>query len=142
MLEDAEAVRAVKADQIEPRRSAALGGIHEPAAKIPDVLLVQRPRLHRVIRERADRHGRGGQWHLFGIKIRPVDARIGQLNTRERPVAFDLVRHLGDHRNVAIVPQTQLDIGRNLGRMVHLTLFGKDNAPAALRLDPAHLGRR
>ncbi len=142
VLENPEPVRAIKTDQIKARRPAALGRIHEPAAQVPDVLFVQSPRLHRVIRKRADRHGGRRQWHLFGVKIRPVDARIGQLNARQRAVGFDPVGHPGDHRDVGVVPEAQLNKWRNFGRMVHLALFGKDDAPAAFGLDPAHFRRR
>ncbi|MPL80185.1 hypothetical protein SDC9_26081 [bioreactor metagenome] len=138
MLEDAEAMRAVQADQIETRQFRALGRVHEPAAQVPDIGLVHRARLHRVVGEGANGQRRRGKRHFLGIKVRPVDAGIGKLDARERAARLHRVRHPVQRRNIGIVPQPQLDEGGDFRGVVHLGLLGEDHTPAALGLDPAH----
>ena len=52
----------------------------------------------------------------------------------------DLVGHLAQHRDVAVIPKPPFDHWREFGGMVDLDLFGADHAPTALGLDGAHLG--
>ena len=131
-------MRAVKADQIEPRRLRPLRRVHEPTTQVANVGPVHRAGLHRIVGEGADRPGRGGQRHLLGVEIRPVDAGIGQLYPCQRAMAFHRLRHAPQGRNVGIVPKPQLDEGRDFGSMVHLGLLGEDDTPAAFRLHPPH----
>ena len=141
MLENPEPVRAIKANQVKPSRPAAFGGVDEPAAEVADVLLVQRPRLHRVIGESADRLRRHGQRHLLGVEVGAIHAGIGQLNPRQRAAFLHRFSLPGDQGYVVVIPEVKLDIGRDFGRMVDFALFGEDDAPAAMRLHPAHLRR-
>ncbi len=88
MLEDAEAMRAVEADQIETRDTRSLGGVDEPAPQVSDVGLVHRAGLHRIVGEGADRQGGRRQRHLLGVEVRAVDAGIGELDAGQRAVRF------------------------------------------------------
>ena len=142
MLENAEAVGAVEADQVEARGLAALGGVDEPVAQVADILLIQRAGVDGIVGEGSDRQRRRRQRNFLGIEVGTVDPGIGQLDAGQRAVLLDAAGHLGDHRNVVVVPQPQLDKGRDFGGVVHLALFGENHAPATLRLDPAHLRNR
>ena len=143
VLEYPEAVGAVEADQIEPGRLGAPRRVGEPAAQVADLPLRKGAGLHRIVGEGDDGARRHGAGHLPGVEIRPVDSRIGELDAREGAVFLDAFGHPGEHRDVPVVPQPQFDERRDLRGVVHLALLGEDNAPAALRLDPAHgRGRR
>src|SRR5210317_1265240 len=48
------------------------------------------------------------------------------------------IRHLGEHRNILVIPQVQLDKWRDFTAVMHFYLLGKHHAPATLGLDPAH----
>jgi len=50
-----------------------------------------------------------------------------------------LLGHTRQARNILVLPEAELDEGRNLGGVVHLALFGEHHAPAAFGLDLAHL---
>ncbi len=115
MLEDAKAMRAIEADEVKPRRLAALGRIDEPAAQVADIVLVHCAGLHRIVGEGADRQGRGRKRNLLGIEVRPVDPRIGKLDARKRAVGFHPLGHTGDRRDILILPKAQFDEGRDLG---------------------------
>ena len=140
VLEDAEAMRAVEADQVEPGGLGAAEGVAEPAAEVADVFAVQGAGLHRVGGEGQDRAAGDGQGHVAGVKVRAVDPGIGQLDARERPVGFHRLGHAGEGGDVLVLPQVLFDEGGDFGRGVDFGLFGEDHAPAAFGLRPAHFG--
>ncbi len=115
MLEDSKAMCPIKADKIKPRRLAALGRIDEPSAQVADIVLVHCAGLHRIVGEGADRQGRGRKGDFLGIKVRPVDPRIGKLDARQRAVGLHLLGHAGDRRDILILPKAQFDERRDLG---------------------------
>ena len=73
MLEDAEAVGTVEADQVEACGLAALGGIDEPAAQVADILLIQRAGVDGIVGEGPDRQRRRRQRNFLGIEVGTVD---------------------------------------------------------------------
>ncbi len=85
VLKDAEPMRPVEADQVKPGGLAAAKGVAEPAAQVADIFTVHGACLNRVGCKGQDRPARYCQRHLAAVKVRPVDARIGQLNSRQRP---------------------------------------------------------
>ena len=141
VLDDAEAVGAIKADEIEAGQPGTLEGIAMPATQIANVLLVHGTRLHRIIGEGADRQGSRSARHLARVEVRPVDAGIGQLDTGQRAMRAHRGSHFRERRDILVFPQPQLDERRDFRGVVHLGLFGKDDAPAAFRFRAPHLGR-
>ena len=138
MLEDPKTMSAIKADQIKPSILGPFGCIHKPAAQIPNVAFVQRPRLNRIIGKGPDWLCRNRHWHFFGIEVWTIHAGIGQLNTCQGAVLFHSVRHFAQHGNVFIFPKAQFDKGCDLRGVMHLALFGKNNPPAAFGFGRAH----
>ena len=139
MLQDAEAMRTVKADQVETGLLAAAKGVAEPPAQVADVFPVHRPGLHRIGGEGEDRSAGDGQRHLARIEVRAVDAGIGKLDARQRPVRLHRLGHTRKRGDVAVVPEMLFDEGGDFRTGVDLGLFGEDHAPAALGLGTAHL---
>ena len=111
-----------------------------PAAQVGDVLLVHGARLHGIVRE--GRHGqvRRAHRHLAGSQVGPVHAVVGELEPGQRAVRVNRFGHAGEDRDVPLVPQPQLDEGRDVGAVVDLALLGADHAPAAFGLDAAQDG--
>ena len=142
MLKDAKAMRAVKADQVKARLLAAANGVAEPAAQVLDVGLVQGAGLHRVGEKGQDRAAGDRQGHLARVKVRPVDAAVGQLDAGQRPMRLHRLGHAGQSGDVAVVPQVLFDEGGDFGGRVNFGLFGKDDAPAALGLGAPHFDHR
>src|SRR6185369_8267121 len=104
VLDDAKAMRAIEADKVKARLLGALEGIAMPAPEIANVLLVHRPRLHRIIGKGADRQSRGPAWHLFGIEVRAIDAGISELDTGKRAILMHRLRHLRQSGDIRIIP--------------------------------------
>ena len=80
--------------------------------------------------------------HLARIEIGAVGAAVGQLYSRQRAIGMNGVRHLDEARHVVLIPDAQFDERRDLGCVVDFHLLGEDDAPAAFRFHPPHLGRR
>ena len=138
VLENTVPVRGIKADQVVTRGLRAQAGVTVPAPQVADILFAHSPCAHRVRGIGSDRHRRRRQRHFAAVQVRPVDPGVGQLGAGERAVLVHGIGHFCEYRQVVVVPQPQLDIGRNLRAVVHFGLLGEDDAPAALGLDPAH----
>ena len=141
MLEHTVAMRGIETDEIEAGRFRAQTGVAVPATQITNIFSGHGARADRVAGVGANRHGRRRQRNLLGIQVRTVDPGIGQLRAREGIKFVDCIRHFSQDRQIVVIPQTQLDIRRDLRSMVHFILLGEDDAPAALSLDAAHSGR-
>ena len=113
-----------------------------PAPNIADVALGHRACLDRIVGERHDRQTRRSHRHFAPVGIRGIHPVVGELDPRERPEFVDPVRHPRKHRDVAVVPEPQLDERGDVRRMVKLDLLGAHHRPAALRLHSAHPGER
>jgi hypothetical protein len=140
VLDDTEAVRAVEADQIEARQLGAFKGIAVPAPEVAYILSVHGAGLNRIVGEGADGQGRWSARHFLGVEVRAVDAGIGELDAGERAMLVHGLSHFGQRRDIGVVPQPELNEGRDFRSVVHLSLLGEDDAPAAFRLDAPHLG--
>ena len=55
---------------------------------------------------------------------------------------MDPIRDPREHRDVAVVPEPELDVGGDVRGVMDLDLLGADHRPAPLRLDPAHPSER
>ena len=67
-----------------------------------------------------------------------MGAGMHEFNGGKRTVRMHRVRHKPQRRNVAVVPETTLDIGGDIARWMNLHFLGADHRPAPLRLDAAH----
>ena len=65
-----------------------------------------------------------------------------QLDGRERAVPVHGLAHHCVRRDVTVVPEPRLDVGRHVAARVDLALLGTDHGPAAFRLDFPHGGVR
>ena len=54
----------------------------------------------------------------------------------------DPVRHPRDGRDVPVVPEAKLDVGRDFRAVVELDLLGAHDRPTPFRLHPPHVGER
>ena len=72
MLDDAEAMRAIEAEDVITRALGPLVGEPVPVAEVPDVLLVHGAGLDGIAGEGEDRRVRGRERHLAGIEIGAV----------------------------------------------------------------------
>ena len=61
-----------------------------------------------------------------------------QFDAGQGAAGVNSVRDPGQRGQVTVVPQAQLDKGRDVGARVDLHLLGADDSPAALGLDVAH----
>ena len=130
----------VDIDDVEARALGADRRVLVPAAQVFDIGRIHRPRLHRIIIESGDRQMRGAERHFAGIVVGPVGAVVRKFNPRQGILGMDRVAHLGQRRDVAIIPQPQFDEGRDLRRVMDLGLFGAQDSPATSRLVAAHPG--
>ena len=116
MLDDAEAMRAIEAEDVVARPLGAAVGQLVPVAQVADVLLVHGAGLHRIAGEGEDRQVRRRQRHFARVEIGAVGAAIGQLDSGQRTVGMNGIGHLGEAGHVVLVPDAQFDEGRDLGR--------------------------
>ena len=138
MLQKGQGMSGVDVDQVESGAAGAQRRGPVPAPKVPDVALRHRTGLDRIVGERHDRQGGRRHRHLSAVEIRGVHSVVGELDTCERPEFVNPVRHARKHRDVAVVPQPQLDERGDVRGMVKLYLLGAHNRPATLRLHPPH----
>ena len=138
VVQKGQGMSGVDVDQVEPGTTGAQRRRPVPAPKVPDVALVHRTRLDRIVGVRHDRQGGRRHRHLAAVGIRGVHSVVGELDSRERPEFVNPVRHARQHRDIAVVPQPQLDERGDVRGMVKLDLLGAHHRPAALRLHPAH----
>ena len=68
-------------------------------------------------------------------------AVVGQLDAGQGAVCVYRLGHQGQGRDVVVVPEPALDVGRQVAAVVDLHLLGADHAPAALGLHAAHGGQ-
>ena len=132
----------VDVDEVEPGLARPQRRHPVPSAQVADVLLVHGAGLHRVVGEGGHRQARRGHRHLPRVEVGAVHPVVGELDPRQRPELVDPVRHPRQHRDVAVVPQPQLDEGGDVRGVVELDLLGAHHRPAAFGLDPAHPGER
>ena len=141
-MQEAERMGGIDINEV---KAGALGPLHRlemPFADVADVLHIHASRLHRIIGEGGDRQMRRAHRHFAGIKVRAVHAVIGQLDPGQRPALMDLVHHARERRNIAVIPQAQLDERCDFRGVVKLHLLGADHTPAAFRLHAAHVCKR
>ena len=76
------------------------------------------------------------------VQVRTVHAVVGQLDAGQRAVLVDRRSAIrASAGQVLVVPDAHLDERRDLRGVVDLGLLGADHRPAALGLDPPHLGQ-
>ena len=105
----------IDVDDVEAGLLRAQCRVAVPAPQIGDIGLVHGARLHRIVGESGDRHMGGAERHLAGIKVRAVGAVVGELDTGQGIVFVHRIGHARERGNVAIVPQPELDVRRDIG---------------------------
>ena len=142
MLQRPEAMGGIDIDDVEAGALRPLRRLAMPAPQIGDILLVHGAGLDRVGGEGGNGQMRGSHGDLAAVEVRPVHAVIGELDPRQRVMAMDRLAHAGEAGDILIVPEAQLDEGRDLRGRMDFHLLGADHPPAALGLDLAEPGER
>ena len=130
-------VPGIDIDDVEARLAGADRRLPVPAAIVADILAVHRARLEWVVaRDLVHRSDR----HLAAVEIGGRWAVVGQLDGGQRAMLVHRLAHQRVVRDVVIVPQPRLDIGRHVAAGMDLAFLGRDHGPAALRLHAPHGG--
>ena len=114
VMQEAQPVAGIHIDQVVTRSPGAKRRRLVPAADVADVLLVHGARLEGFVGEARNRAPGRRHRHFARIEVGTVQAVITKLQPGERAVRMDVVRHPGEHRDVPIVPEAELDEGRDL----------------------------
>src|SRR5262249_8265287 len=140
ILDAAKRVRGIHVDEVITGLHRAGHGVAMPAAQVGDVLLGHHPRLDRVVAIGRYRQVMRSERDFPAVEVRRVQAVVTQLDPGERAALVDRFGDAGEGRQVAVIPDPQLDEGSDVRRRVDLDLLGAYHRPAALCLDLAHRG--
>ena len=78
------------------------------------------------------------QGRFPAVEVGRIHTVVAELDAGQGVVGMDRLGQARQRRHIPLVPEAQLDEGRDVGAVVDLDLLGADHAPAALRLDAAH----
>ena len=135
LVRDRQVVRRVDIDNVEPRFLRAERGIAMPLAKVADVLFVHRAGLDRIIIN--DRAVRRGHRREPRSPVRDRSAVVHDLDGGKRAMFVHDVGHQGHRRDVTVIPKAPFVERLTVGTWMDLSLFGRDDRPAAFSLDSA-----
>ena len=140
VVQAADGVSGVDVDDVVFGLQGPADRLAVPVPHVGDVGLGHLAGLHRVVVPRHHRQVLRAQRGLAADQVRAVEAVVRQFDAGQGAALVDLLRDAGQRGQVLVVPQPQLDERADVGCRVDLDLLGADHGPAALGLDPAHVG--
>ena len=140
VVQTADGVAGVDVDDVVVGLQRAADRLAVPVPHVGDVGLGHLAGLDRVVVPRHHRQVLRAERRFPADQVRAVEAVVRQFDAGQRTALVDLLRDARQRRQVLVVPEAQFDERADIGRRVDLDLFGADHGPAALGLDPAHVG--
>ena len=137
---ETQVVASVNVDEIEAGGPSANGRLTMPATILADVVLRHRPRLMRIaVLEWLMRWCQRDFSRVQIGRCRPV---VSELHRRQRTVCMHAIAHQRECGNVSVVPQSRLDIRRDIAAGMDLAFFSRHHRPSTFCLRFAHRGVR